>query len=232
MARLARTVVPGLPHHVTQRGNRRAQIFFTAGDAQVYMRILREQVDRYRVEIWAYCLMPNHVHLIATPSDEPGLAKAFGETHRRYTAHINARQEWVGHLFQARFSSVVMDERHLLTAARYVALNPVRAGLVSRAEDWPWSSARAHLAGRDDQLVSVAPLLSRIDCFADTLDVAPGESEFTALRAAEKTGRPIGSPSFVSDLEQRLNRPLAPRKPGRKPQIRGQLTHFHTGPDG
>jgi putative transposase len=232
MARLARTVVPGLPHHVTQRGNRRAPIFFEPGDERAYLRILREQVDRCNVEIWAYCLMPNHVHLIATPQEETGLAKAFGEAHRRYTAYVNGRNDWTGHLFQTRFASVVMDETHLLTAARYIALNPVRARLVAKAEDWPWSSARAHLTGRDDQLVTVAPLLSRIECFADTLEVDLGGDQFRSLRAAEKTGRPLGSLSFVADLEQRLNRRLAPQKPGRKPQIRGQLTHFPTGSGG
>ncbi|MDP1738304.1 MAG: transposase [Caulobacter sp.] len=226
MARLARVVVPGLPHHVTQRGNRRAPIFLVAGDERIYLRILREQIDHHGVEIWAYCLMPNHVHMIATPQDEGGLSKAFGEAHRRYTAHINKRQAWTGHLFQARFASVVMDETHLLTAARYIALNPVRARLVARAGDWPWSSVGAHLAGRDDHLVSVAPLLSRIDRFADTLECDLPDETFSALRAAETTGRPLGSDAFIAGLEARLNRQLRPRRPGRKPQIRGQLTHF------
>lgn len=220
MARLARTVVPGLPHHVTQRGNRRAEIFFASGDQRTYLSILREQVDRYGVEVWAYCLMPNHTHVIATPSDEVGLAKAFGEAHRRYTAFVNGREGWTGHLFRGRFASVVLDERHLLTAARYVALNPVRAGLAARAEDWPWSSARAHLAGRDDLLVRVAPLLSRIDNFADTLEADPNDDEFSALRAAETTGRPLGSDAFISDLEVHLDRTLVRQRPGRKPAIR------------
>jgi len=232
MARLARIVVPGLPHHVTQRGNRRAPIFLIAGDQSVYLRILREQVNRHGVEVWAYCLMPNHLHMIATPRDEGGLSRAFGEAHRRYTAFINKRQAWTGHLFQARFASVVMDETHLLTAARYVALNPVRARLVAKAEDWPWSSARAHLAGRDDLLVTVRPLLSRIDRFADTLECDLPDETLSALRAAETTGRPLGSDGFIAGLEQRLNRRLAPRRPGRKPQIRGQLTHFSGPPVG
>lgn len=222
MARLARTVVPGLPHHVTQRGNRRAPIFIAPGDQRTYLTILREQVDRCGVEVWVYCLMPNHIHIVATPSDESGLARAFGEAHRRYTAFINSREEWTGHLFQGRFASVVLDERHLLTAARYVALNPVRAGLATRAEDWPWSSVRAHLAGRDDALVRVGPLLSRIDNFADSLEVEPIDEEFSALRAAETTGRPLGSHSFISDLEKRLNRTLARQRPGPKPVIRSQ----------
>jgi hypothetical protein len=102
--------------------------------------------------------MPNHVHLIVTPSDEDGLRATLAEVHRRYTGAINARFHWTGHLFQGRFGAAVMDEPHLLAAARYIALNPVAAGLVHRAEDWPSSSARAHLAGEDDELATVAPL--------------------------------------------------------------------------
>src|SRR5437762_754215 len=162
MARLARIVAPGLPHHVTQRGNRREPIFFEDGDQDIYRDLLAKQCQKARVEILAYCLMPNHVHLIVVPGDEHGLARAIGEAHRRYTNFINARGRWIGHLFQARFASVVMDEEHLIAAARYVSLNPVRARLVKRAEDWPWSSVRAHLAARDDGLVKVKPLLDRV----------------------------------------------------------------------
>jgi REP element-mobilizing transposase RayT len=153
-----RVVVPGLPHHVTQRGNRREPVFFGAGDYQLYRRLIAAAARRAGAEIWAYCLMPNHVHLIVTPTDHDGLRATFAEAHRRYTGAINARFQWTGHLFQGRFGAVVMDAPHLLAATRYIALNPVAAGLVSRAEDWPWSSARAHLAGEDDELATVAPL--------------------------------------------------------------------------
>ncbi|MDO8295472.1 MAG: transposase [Caulobacter sp.] len=204
MSRSSRIVVPGLPHHVTQRGNRREAIFFEPGDEQRYLDLLTTQTGRHGVEVWAYCLMPNHVHLILTPADEPGLARAVGETHRRYTTIINARHGWSGHLFQARFASTVMDEGHLLTASRYVALNPVRARLVARAEDWPWSSVRAHLAGRSDGVVVVEPLLSRIDRFADTLEPNDADApEFTALRVAETAGLPLGDAEFVADVRQR-----------------------------
>ena len=135
MARLARTVVPGLPHHVTQRGNRREAIFFQDGGHEVYRDLLAIQTRKYEVEVWAYCLMPNHVHLILTPSQVNGLGKAVGEAHRRYTNFINARGRWTGHLFQRRFSSFVMDEAHLLAAVSYVSLNPVRARLVQHAAD-------------------------------------------------------------------------------------------------
>lgn len=220
MARLARVVAPGLPHHVTQRGNRREPIFFEDGDQDIYRDLLAEQVMRRGVEVWAYCLMPNHVHLILVPSDELGLGLAVGEAHRRYTNFVNARGRWTGHLFQSRFASVVMDEAHLIAAARYVPMNPVRAGLVARPDDWPWSSARAHLAGRDDGLVTVAPLLDLIGDFATFL-VRDGDcSAAKALRAAEATGRPLGGEAFIRDLERRLGRKLARGRPGPAPKTK------------
>jgi putative transposase len=171
MARLARIVVPDHPHHVTQRGNRRQKIFFEDGDYALYRDLLAERAAKAGVAVWATCLMPNHVHLILVPATEDGLALALGETHRRYTGFVNARMRVTDHLFQGRFGSVVLDEPHLVAAARYVALNPVRARLVRRAQDWPWSSARAHLKGRDDGLVMVTPLLERTaGRFADLLD--------------------------------------------------------------
>lgn len=218
MARFARVVVPGLPHHVTARGNRREPIFFEDGDQDIYADILAEESGRAGVEVWAYCLMPNHVHLILTPAREDGLGRAVGEAHRRWTSYVNARARWRGHLFDGRFASVAMDEDHLLAAVRYVSLNPVRAGLVARAADWRWSSVTAHLEGRDDGLVSVAPVLARIARFGDLLEDDPGrDAGFQALRAAERTGRPVGTRDFVLDLERRLGRPLSPRGRGRKP---------------
>ena len=136
--------------------------------------------------------MPNHVHLIVTPADEDGLRRTFGEAHRRYTGAINARFRWTGHLFQGRFGAVVMDEPHLLAAARYIALNPVVAGLVSHAGDWPWSSARAHLAGEDDELATVAPLRALVPDFAALL-AAPADPATTArIERAPTIGRPPG----------------------------------------
>jgi putative transposase len=132
--------------------------------------------------------MPNHVHLVLTPKTAEGLARAIGETHRQYTGFINARARWTGHLFQGRFSSVALDEAHLVAAARYVALNPVRARLVQRAEDWGWSSARAHLSGRDDSLVRVAPLLERVGRFTGLIGLEGDDAELAALREAEGTG--------------------------------------------
>src|ERR1700722_20608852 len=202
MTRLARMVVAGLPHHVPQRGNRREAIFFEDGDHDIYRDLLAEQTRKAGVEVWAYCLMPNHVHLILVPQDAAGLARAVGTAHRRYTHFINARERWTGHLFQSRFASVAMDETHLWAAIRYVSLNPVRAGLVARAEDWPWSSVRAHLAGSNDGLVRVAPVLQRVGNFATFLHANDGESEqVRQLRRSETTGRPLGNADFIADLE-------------------------------
>ncbi|MBL8671577.1 MAG: transposase [Alphaproteobacteria bacterium] len=222
MSRIARVVVPGLPHHVTQRGNNRAPIFFQPGDQDLYRDLLAARCRKAGVAVWAYCLMPNHVHLIMVPARADGLARAVGEAHRRYTAFVNARARQTGHLFQARFSSVPMDEGHLAAALRYVALNPVRARLVARAADWPWSSVAAHLAGRDDALASVAPALDRFPDFAALIETEPTEAELAAIRAGESIGRPLGSPAFVADLERRLGRRLIPRKRGPRPKSSGE----------
>ena len=165
MARLARLVLPAVPYHVTQRGNRRQPTFFEDGDFALYRDLLAEGARRAGASVWAYCLMPNHVHVIIVPADPDGLRATFAYAHRRYTGFINARHRWTGHLWQGRFGAVAMDGQHLAAAARYVAIIPVRARLVSQAEEWEWSSVRAHLAGRDDGLVTVAPLIERLGQF-------------------------------------------------------------------
>jgi len=185
----------------------------------LYRTLLGEAAAKAQAEIWAYCLMPNHVHVILTPSDPDGLRRTFADLHRRYTAHINARNRWTGHLWQGRFGSVAMDEAHLFTAIRYVSLNPVRARLVAQAQDWPWSSVRAHLAGRDDGVVNVAPALQRIEDFTAFLGQPFDEDEtYLALRRAETIGRPLGGEEWIAALERDHGRKLAPRRRGRKPR--------------
>jgi len=159
MARIARVVAPGFPHHITQRGNRRQETFFCEDDYRSYVHLMSEWCHRCKVEVWAYCLMPNHIHMIAVPELEDGLRLAIGEAHRRYTRLVNFREGWRGHLWQGRFASFPMDEIYLLAAALYVERNPVRAGLVDRPEAYKWSSAAAHVSGHDDGLVKTAPLL-------------------------------------------------------------------------
>jgi len=148
MARIARVVVPGMPHHITQRGNRRLTTFFCDDDYHAYLELMAHWCRECHVDIWAYCLMPNHVHLIAVPESESALRQAVGEAHRRYTRRVSFRERWRGHLWQGRFASFVMDEPYLLAAARYIELNPVRARLAVDAGQFRWSSAAAHLAAK------------------------------------------------------------------------------------
>ncbi|WP_374529407.1 transposase [Novosphingobium sp.] len=216
MSRLPRFVLPGHPHHITQRGNRRERTFFEEGDYALYLDLLAASADRAGVEIWSYCLMPNHVHIVAVPQDQDGLWRTFSNVHRTYTGYINARMRVTGHLWQGRFSSVAMDEAHLVCALRYVALNPVRARLVQRPEEWRWSSTGAHLAGRDDHVVRVAPALERVGDFGVFLGADFDEQvSFAALRKAESIGRPVGSPQWLEDMETQTGKQLAPRRPGR-----------------
>lgn len=218
MARLARVVVPGLPHHVTQRGNGRARTFFGAADYALYRDLLCEHCRAADVEIWAWCLMPNHVHLILVPSDADGLRRALAPVHRRYAGTIHARRRRTGHFWQGRFGTVVMDEAHLAAALRYVSLNPVRARLVARAQDWRWSSARAHLSGKDDGITTRAPIRERFPRFADLLADATDADAFDRLRAAESVGRPLGDDRFLARIERLTARRLRPGKRGPKPK--------------
>lgn len=221
MARLARVVVPGTPHHVTQRGNRRGPIFLEPGDERLYLNLLRIELRRRAVACWSWCLMPNHVHLILVPSDETGLALAVGEAHRRFSTYIGARCGWTGHLFQGRFASVAMDEAHLIAALRYVSLNPVKAGLVRCAQDWPWSSAKAMIEGQSDGYTDVEPALQRVGDFAAFLGAPQPEEDphWRRLRAAEAAGRPVGGEEWIKTLEMRLGVRLTPAKRGPKPRI-------------
>ena len=215
MARIARVIAAGIPHHVTQRGNRKLPTFFKDEDYQAYIALMSEWCQKCSVEIWAYCLMPNHVHLIAAPESEDGLRRGIGEAHRRYSRMINFRENWRGHLWQGRFASFPMDENYLLAAARYVEMNPVRANLATDAAAWPWSSAQAHLAGKDDGLVKVSPLLEIVGNWKTFLAEANDEL-LNDIRKHERSGRPLGSEGFVESLEANLNRTLKPEKPGPK----------------
>jgi len=224
MARLARIVVPGMPHHVTQRGNRRQQTFFCDDDYRAYLSLLVEWCQLYDTRIWAYCLMPNHVHLIVVPATPGGLARSVGETHRRYTRRINFRENWRGYLWQGRFSSFVMNDAHLLAATRYVERNPVKARLVARAQRWPWSSAAAHAAGRGDAVAEGDWLNERIAGWVCTwreylLD--RDDADLAAkMRRGENTGRPLGDEGFVKTVGKLLGRDLLPKMPGRKAKRR------------
>ena len=170
--------------------------------------------------------MPNHVHLILVPETVTSLAKAMGETHRRYAGFINARSRQTGHLFQGRFSSVAMDEAHLLAPARYVALNPVKAKLAERAEHWPWSSTKAHFCAQDDELVTVEPLINRVGDFRKFLDIDPEPALITALSEGQSVGRPLMHDSLIREIEIRLGKAILPAKRGRKPSSRAAQSQF------
>jgi len=221
MARLARAVFPGLAHHVTQRGNGRARTFFSDGDYRLYRDLLAEHTAAAGVEVWAWVLMPNHVHLILVPPDGDALRRALAPVHRYYAGHVHARQQRSGHFWQGRFGCVAMDEDHLGAALRYVALNPVRARLCKRAIDWPWSSVHAHL-GRTDGLTQCAPVLSRYPHFRALIESGEDEHLSQELRQAETIGRPLGSDKFITRLERKSGRVLKPSKPGPKPKAKSE----------
>ncbi|MGY3446325.1 MULTISPECIES: transposase [unclassified Bradyrhizobium] len=219
MARLARVVIPGCPHHLTQRGNGRARTFFGDGDYALYRDLLAAHCAAAGVEVWAWCLMPNHVHLILVPSDPDGLRRALARVHRIYAGTIQARRKRTGHFWQGRFGGVAMDEPHLAAALRYVSLNPVRARLVQRAQDWHWSSTRAHLRGKDDGVSALAPVRDRFPDFADLMACEPEADLFESLRAAESIGRPLGDERFLARIERKTGRILKPGKRGPKASV-------------
>ena len=223
MARLARLVIPDIAHHVTQRGNRRQPVFFSEEDYAAYRELVAAACRARGVRCLAWCLMPNHVHLILVPADADGLRGALADAHRRYSRRINFAHGWTGYLFQGRFASYPMDDAHLMTAVRYVELNPVWAKLAGRAEDWPWSSARAHVTGRGDGLTDLHGLAgihrnwrAMLRHGLEAGDLA--EEEIAAIEAHARTGRPRGGIAFITALEARTGRSLKRRKPGRKPK--------------
>jgi putative transposase len=205
-----------MPGHVTQRGNRRQETFFRDDDYQAYLDLMAEWCGKHKVKVWAYCVMPNHVHLIVVPKTADGLCRAIGEAHRRYTRRVNFREGWRGHLWQGRFASFVLDEPYLLACARYVELNPVRAGLATAASEYRWSSAAAHIKRKDDCLVEVAPLLTMVKYWRRFLNSAATEEQIKAFREHERTGRPLGDDDFQKRLEKKLGRVLRRQKPGPK----------------
>jgi len=223
MARISRVVLPGIPHHVTQRGNRRQKVFFGETDYRKYLDYISAGCRAAGTACWAYCLMPNHVHLVLVPETESGLREALAEAHRNYSRMINFRYGWRGHLWQERFHSFPMDEAYLLATVRYVELNPVRAGMVPAAYDWPWSSARAHLHQQSDLLLERSPLLNSIADWRAYLQNGSSETALERLRRHTRTGRPLGDDNFLDHAELTTGRELRPGRPGRKPGQRREI---------
>jgi len=216
MARIARVVAPGVPHHVTQRGNRKQRTFFCESDFRAYLKLIADWCSRHRVDIWAYCLMPNHVHLIAVPESKESLRCAIGEAHRRYTLMVNTRQGWQGCLWQGRFFSFPMDDSYLFRAIRYIELNPVRAGMVENPEDYPWSSARTHILRTADPVVTNHSLSAAIADWHAFLAEGIDDDGLRQMRLHQKTGRPMGSETFIDSVERESGRTLRPLKRGPK----------------
>lgn len=215
MARLSRLVIPGYPHHITQRGVRSIDIFASDDDRHAYLNFMAEEAERFGVSFLAWCLMDNHVHLIAVPETETALARAIGEAHRRYTRMKNFTEGVRGYLFQGRFGSCVLDEPHLLAAARYVELNPFKAGMVTQAWDYPWSSCRFHCHQVEtDPLVRDKMLPEMVDDWASFLHQQDTEAQQRVIKGT-RTGRPVGSDDFVARLENATGRTLQPNTPGR-----------------
>ena len=225
MPRFARVVLPGYPYHVTHRGNRGGDIFFSDADRRLYLADLSRCARQAGLALWGYCLMTNHIHLIAVPSATDSLARAIGRAHLRHARRINRSQGWTGHLWANRYYSCPLDPGHLWTAIRYIELNPVRAGLARTAAAWPWSSARAHIQGRRaDPLLAADrpfggpcphPLTGRPIGWAAWLALGVDDSDRDRLRRATMTGRPCGSAEFVGQLERQTARDLTPRPRGR-----------------
>ena len=220
MARIARVVASGYPHHIIQRGNRRMDVFFSDDDYLTYIALLKKASLRYGVDIWAYCLMTNHAHFIAVPEKADSLARCFPDVHVRCTRMINKRQEWKGHLWQARFGSNVLDENYLRAAVRYVERNPVRAGIVKTAWEYPWSSAALH-AGitKKDELVSGDEMLRQmIGNWKKYLRQAEEEAFVGMIRKEGMVSRPIGEAGFIKKLEKRFQCRLQRQQRGRPPK--------------
>ncbi len=225
MPRRARISIANIPYHVTQRGNNRQDVFFVDDDRRTYLSLLKHHCDDCGLEILGWCLMPNHIHLIARPSTDDALSKALGRTHFHYTQYINRLHARTGHLWQNRFYSCPLGRQHFWQAMRYIEQNPLRAGIVRHACDYPWSSAKAHVAARDATgLLNLAywrQIASQIDWSA-VLQKNQPPALVDQLRLSTRTGRPLADDAFLSKLETLLNKRLRPLPPGRptKPKTR------------
>jgi putative transposase len=223
MPRLSRPVIAGVPHHVTQRGNRQGQVFFSDEDCEFYLELLAHHCRRREVEVIAYCLMPNHVHLVLVPPSEDGLHRVLRPVHTRVAQRVNRAQRWNGHLWQGRFFSAPLDEDYFYAAMRYVERNPLRAGMVARAEDYRWSSAAAHCGWRGDRVLTRNPAwthpIEAVGDWSRWLATDGGDAEDDDLRESTRQNRPCGSGSFVRAMTSIAGRDLQLRPRGG--QLRG-----------
>jgi putative transposase len=218
MPRIARVVAEGVPHHITQRGNGRQTVFGDAQDHHVYLKLLREYTREHGLQVWAWCLMSNHVHLLAVPQTSESLSRALGRIHSDYARYRNARAASCGHLWQARYYSCPVEGPAVWRVMAYIERNPIRAGLVDIAEQFQWSSARVHATDYDDGVVAMGPWRDNYSAarWRETLRLGADEEALQErLRSATRTGRPFGSEDFLEEIEHNTSRALRPRQVGR-----------------
>ena len=219
MPRIARVVGVGLPHHITQRGNYRQQIFKDDNDRQQYLSFLRAESVRYGVTILAYCLMPNHLHCIAVPKRQESMGNTFKYVNMKYSQYFNRRSGERGHLFQGRFFSSIMDERYTMACARYIERNPVRAQMVEKAWEWRWSSSKVHCGMDKKDDLAVKGLFDYIDFTEDEwkefIKQEDDPGEVATIKRQTLRGRPIASVNFIEKMEKKLKRVLLVKTKGR-----------------
>ncbi|MCX5695379.1 MAG: transposase [Candidatus Omnitrophica bacterium] len=219
MPRIARVVAIGQPHHITQRGNYQQEVFLSADNRKQYLAWINEYSVKYGVSILAYCLMLNHVHFIAVPYENDSLAKTFNTAHMRYAQYLNKKLKQRGHLWQGRFYSCVLDQSHLILAARYIERNPARAGIVDKPWQWLWSSAALHTGRENDGLIKLGDLFRIIDMSSVSwekyIDSAEEDNFLQNIRKHTYAGRPLGAPEFTTDLEEKCGRRLCALPIGR-----------------
>lgn len=216
MPRTARITAIAYPHHVTQRGNYRQRVFKTNKDYKQYLSWLKEYSDKHALDIWAYCLMPNHVHFICVPQKTDSLARTFNTLHMRYSQYMNKKQGACGHLWQGRFYSCILDEKHLFAAVRYVENNPVRVGIVKTPEEYPWSSARGHIKKVEDNILSKKSFLhEEIKDWLSYLKSGEDRESVEAIRRKTREGQPYGEEGFVVRLEKKLGMKIRRGQRGR-----------------
>jgi putative transposase len=224
MARLPRLALPGYPHHVIQRGNNRAAIVATPADYQFLLDLLGDAAHQFDVAIHAYVLMSNHFHLLATPQTVDGLPKMMQAVGRTYVRYFNRLQQRTGTLWEGRYkSTVIQTDRYLLTCMAYIDLNPVRAGLVSTPQDYPWSSHLHYLGLRADRLITAHALIwelgntpfAREAAYAEMVQSGINSVQQAALTQATLRGWALGEPDFVADLQKRTERRVAKTRAGR-----------------
>ena len=210
MPRQARVVFPNIPHHIIQRGNRREDVFFSDSDRKQYLEWLKEYCKEYKVEILAYCLMTNHIHLIAVPTTQDGLQKVLKPLHMRYAQKINRERGWKGHFWQGRYFSSPLDGEYLLFTTRYIERNPIRVKKVRKAENYKWSSARGHCGtAQDDILTKKMKWLNKyegIDNWRQWLSIKEEKEKTDLIRRNTEKGIPTGSGRFIRRLEKLADR--------------------------